>query len=170
MFKTLLWYPWKLEQTDNLPTLLQAVEESQGETELGCVSDVPAVYWDTHKAWSILTLAWNPMVFGEILRNRSVMESGLYQWDHDILIKSWTGLVSVWRSSKKKFPAFLTMNSPWIPKQSFDIVLHKRLQRVDQSNAVDWDLLRGDLKIKATGKTLGLRQWGEGFIGAGVLA
>lgn len=41
-------------------------------------------------------------------------------------------------------------------------MLHKRQERVDQSNSENWDLLRGDLKIKATGKTLGLRQWGGG--------
>lgn len=60
MFKTLPWYPWKLEETDNLPALPQAVEGSQGEAELGRVSDVPAVCRDTHthtQGLSILTLA-----------------------------------------------------------------------------------------------------------------
>lgn len=57
MFNTLLWYPWTLEETDNLPALLQAVAQSQGEAEFSCASDVPAVCGDTDKAWSILSLA-----------------------------------------------------------------------------------------------------------------
>lgn len=67
---------------------------------------------------------------------------------------------------KKQFPAFLTINSPGIPKQSFEIVLHERPERVDQSNSVHWDLLKSDLKIKATGEILSLQQWKGSFSGA----
>lgn len=67
---------------------------------------------------------------------------------------------------KKQFPAFLTISSPGIPKQSFEIVLLER----PESNSVHWDLLKSGLKVKATGEILSYSNGKGASLGPGELA